>query len=81
MTRNSRKKTSLSIKRFPSRKKQMGGHRSYSSAFPTVHHAEVSRGSLIATRDHNREIKSAENLQNMIADPTGDGKFFAKYDF
>ena len=91
MTRNSRKKQNLSIKKFPSRKKQIGG--SYygpPSPSPTEYGSMAVTGriktasgisleSMKAKREFSNYVQSSTNLQNMIKDSTCDGAFFRDF--
>jgi hypothetical protein len=90
MTRNSRKKNNLSIKKFPSRKKQIGGmfpshtpnmHSAYSTFSPhTTTAGHLGLQSMRNTQSLTDYITSDKNLQNMLIDSTGDGTFYGKFD-
>jgi hypothetical protein len=86
MTRNSRKKTSLSIKTYKSKKNQLGG--SYGGPNPYAatslfgnlsYQGTRSRESMAATKAHRTELGNAENFQSMIKDITMDPTVSALY--
>ena len=89
MTRNSRKKQNLSIKKFPSRKKQIGG--SYHGPWSPTEYgsmavtgriktaSEIGLKSLKGRRELSNYVQSSTNVQNMIKDSTCDGAFFRDF--
>ena len=89
MTRNSRKKQNLSIKKFPSRKKQIGGsYYGHTNPNPlasmTVPGAmsstsKIGLNSLKDRRELSNYVQSSTNVQNMIKDSTCDGAFFRDF--
>ena len=71
MTRNSRKKLSLSVKRFPSRKKQMGGALVAGGGTTIYHNHDIRRGNLMARGKLSSEIRDDANLVKILNDPSG----------